>query len=131
VLKDKPGQPCYHGQPKPKWRFKNRRGLEEVDLSHHRVPNAEVCEPLKFGHLRKWKQSRPAGHFNLQTGHMEPVYRPFWREFTYSASRGKVGSKRPRPQHGAEEAYYSHEQGMAGGAPEHMYAGRGMGMGPG
>jgi hypothetical protein len=116
VLRDKPGQPCYHGQPKPRRRFKSRRGLDQVDNSRQRVPNAQPCEPLTFGHLRTWKQnSRPADRLNPQTGYMEPVYRPFWHEFAYSVSRGKFGTKRPRREPGVEQPYYAHGQGMAGG----------------
>jgi hypothetical protein len=130
VLRDKPGRPCYHGQPKPKRRFKNKRGLDEVDGSHQRVPNADPCEPLTFGHLRAWKQkSRPANRLNPQTGQMERVYRPFWSEFAYDVSRGKVGTMRPKRQQGAGGAYYGQGHGMAGNQGEHMYGGRGMDMG--
>jgi hypothetical protein len=118
VLRDKPDQPCYHGQPKPRRRFKSQRGLDQVDNSQ-RVPNAQPCEPLTFGHLRTWKQnSRPADRLNPQTGYMEPVYRPFWHEFAYSVSRGKVGTKRPRRELGVGQPYSAHGQGMAGGGDD-------------
>lgn len=122
VLSDTPGQPCYHGQPEPKRRFKQRRGLRELHTSRLRVPNAEPCEPLTFGHLRNWKQqSRPADRLDPHTGQMEPVYRRFWQEFAYSATRGKVRSMRPRREKGTGGDYYGHSQGMAGEAEEPVY----------
>lgn len=127
ILSDKPGKPRYHGQPKPTRRFKNRRGLEEVDISRQRVPDAKSCEPLAFGHLRNWKRkSRPADQHNPRTGLMEPAYRSFGREFAYSASRGKVCSSRPRRKDGVGADCDGHRQGMYGQADEPMVDDHGM-----
>ena len=44
---------------------------------------------------------------------MQSVPRPFWQEFAYSASRGKVRSGRPRRGQGYDAGYFEPEQGMA------------------
>jgi hypothetical protein len=130
ILSDKPGKPRYHGQPKPKRRFKNRRGLEEVDISRQRVPDAKPGEPLTFGHLRDWKRkSRPADQLNPRTGLMEPAYRSFGREFAYSASRGTLWLLRPRRKDGVSADCDGQRQGMDGQADEPMFDDHGKGGG--
>lgn len=127
VFKDKPGKPCYHGQPKHKHRSNHPHGQAGVDISHQPIPNAEPCQPLTFGHLRTWKQnSRPAPQLNSRTGMMEPGHRSFWREFAYSASGGNWASGRPRRRQGFGRDRYGHSHGQGMG----MDGGQGMGAGP-
>ena len=132
VLKDNPGKPCYHGQPKRKHRSNHPHGQAGVDISHQRIPNAESCQPLTFGYLRAWKQnSRPAPRMNPRTGMMEPGHRPFWREFAYSATGGNWASGRPRRRQGFGRDRYghSHGQGMGINGGQGMGLGQDMGMG--
>lgn len=90
VLKNGPDQASHNGQAKPKRRFKNKRGLAEVDSSHPPARNTDPYQPLTFGQLRAWKaKSRPADRLDSRTGQMEPIYRTFWQEFAYSITRGK------------------------------------------